>query len=123
MTLKLVIGVVLAVVFLGCISILGVAWLGYKDGSKRANEAYLEASLSRMRDAIKKNIKEKGKPPQTLADLEEYTYIIADPITDKKDWTVVYYDCKGSANCIDGIKDIHSSSNAKSSKGNPYSEW
>ena len=101
-------------------------WPGYQEGLVKGQEDYLEAYLSRMRDALKKYTSEKRHPPQTLNDLIDAGYlpiIPPDPMTEKADWIVVRYNCAASSNCQDGIKDIHSASTAKSSRGNPYAEW
>ena len=101
-------------------------WPGYQEGLVKGHEDYLEGYLSRMRDALKKYTSEKRHPPQTLNDLIDAGYlpiIPPDPMTDKADWIVVRYNCSASSNCQEGIKDIHSASTAKSSRGNPYAEW
>ena len=79
-----------------------------------------------MRDGIRKYTSDKGRPPQNLDELAEgdyITHIPRDPVTNEIDWVIVFYDCSASANCKKGIKDVHSASTAKSTKGNPYSEW
>ena len=99
---------------------------GYREGLTSANEAYLQSNLAMMREGIKKYTHDKGHPPQTLKDLDDagyITYVPTDPMTEKVDWIIVPYDCRGSANCKQGIKDVHSASGAKSSRGNSYSDW
>jgi predicted ArsR family transcriptional regulator len=64
-----------------------------------------------MRDGINKYTSDKGRPPQTLEELDalDYiTYIPHDPMTDKADWIIVRYNCPVSAKCQKGIKDVHS---------------
>jgi general secretion pathway protein G len=99
---------------------------GYREGFVRGNEDYLEVYLSSMRDALKRYTNERGHPPQTLDDLVDLSYLTnipSDPMTDKADWILVRYNCSGSINCKEGIKDIHSASTVKSSRGNAYTEW
>ena len=63
--------------------------------------------------------------PQALDDLVKAGYINElpdDPITEKKDWNPVMGE-KVNLKKPKGIVDVRSSSTAKSSKGNPYSEW
>jgi len=79
-----------------------------------------------MRDGIKKYTKDHGQPPQTLNDLVNANYlslIPRDPITNEVNWIVVQYDCALNVNCKMGIKDVHSASTAKSTKGDMYSDW
>lgn len=101
-------------------------WQGYQEGLSKGNEAYLQVDLSMMRDGIKKYTSDKGRPPQSLKELvatEYISYIPRDPVTNEIDWVIVLYDCSASPNCKKGIKDVHSASTAKSSKGNLYAEW
>jgi len=99
---------------------------GYQKGLTTSREAYLQADLSRMRAGIKKYTSDKDRPPQTLEELldtDYLSYVSDDPVTEKPDWIIVRYDCKALANCKSGIKDVHSASTMKSSKGNPYTDW
>jgi general secretion pathway protein G len=99
---------------------------GYERGVQEGREEYLKAHLAMMREAIKKFTEEKGAPPQSLDELVYARYlsiIPRDPITDKTDWIPVYHDCSLSKNCMNGIKDVHSSSKERSSKGTTYSTW
>jgi len=79
-----------------------------------------------MREGIKKYTSDKGRPPETLDELVDagfISYVPSDPVTEKPDWVLVVYDCSASANCKNGIRDIHSASTKKSSKGNSYADW
>ena len=99
---------------------------GYEKGIKESNEEHLRTQLAMMREAIKKFTEEKGAPPISLEELVYAQYlsmIPRDPVTKKIDWVPVYYDCSHSKNCINGIKDVHSSSEERSSLGTPYSTW
>ena len=101
---------------------------GYREGHLRAQEAYLQDALSMMRKGISRYDTENGRPPQTLDELVEGNYITLiprDPITNELNWIIVIHECPTPVpdNCKQGIKDIHSASTAKSSRGNPYSDW
>jgi general secretion pathway protein G len=112
--------------FLGC-SVSSCAFRqGYNEGLSESKETYLRSHLSAMRDGIAKYTKDKGRPPQSLNELVDTGYIShipRDPVTNELDWVVVLYDCSASANCKQGIKDLHSASTAKSPKGSLYSDW
>ena len=98
---------------------------GYREGLAEGREAYLRDDLSMMRDGIKKYTSDLG-PPQSLDELVKLGYmshIPRDPITDKADWVIVQYNCSTLVNCKKGIKDVHSASTAKSTKGSSYSDW
>jgi general secretion pathway protein G len=98
----------------------------YTKGKRDANEAYLQAHLRTIRQAIKSYTEDKRKPPATLQDLVDDNYlpmIPDDPMTGKLDWNTVLYDCSTNAKCVEGIKDVRSSSSTTSSDGRPYSQW
>lgn len=102
------------------------AILGYRDGVRETDESYLKMELASLRNALKEYSSQKGRPPKTLRQLVDEGFlplIRRDPITGERDWIIVPYDCSNSTNCKEGIRDIHSASTAKSSKGNPYTEW
>ena len=118
-------GVVL-VVLLAYVGSSCELWRGYQKGQTEGREVYLRAHLLTIRDAIKRYTKEQGQPPQELDDLitaRYLTYIPTDPMTHKTDWVIVQYECFSPPNCKTGIRDIHSASAAKSSKGNTYENW
>jgi hypothetical protein len=99
---------------------------GYQKGLTSSREAYLQDSLSKMRQGIKNYTNDRGGPPQSLDELAEEGYIThvpRDMFTNEIDWVIIRYDCSASPNCKPGIKDIHSASTMKSSKGNLYSDW
>src|SRR5215204_5417894 len=98
----------------------------YTKGKRAANEAYLQAQLRTIRQAIKSYTEDKRRPPKTLEALiiNDYLPMIPnDPMTEKPDWNIVLYDCSTNAECVDGIKDVRSSSSLRSSDGRPYSQW
>ena len=98
----------------------------YDKAKTRAQEDALEAALKYTRQAIQDYRKDHGKPPHQLQDLVTYGYLNSlpiDPMTNKADWSLEFEPCNGPDPCEKLIKDVHSSSTAKSSKNNLYSEW
>jgi general secretion pathway protein G len=98
----------------------------YTKGKTVAKEAYLQAHLRTIRHAISSYTEDKRRPPRTLEDLvtDKYLAMIPDdPITEKPDWNIVLYDCSTNAKCVEGIKDVRSSSSLRSTDGRPYSQW
>jgi general secretion pathway protein G len=104
-----------------------VARKSYQESQRKAQEASLELLLSQLRDVIKQYELVNGHPPKTLNDVVTSGYINeipSDPITGKADWVVVMSKCPQPAdNCTEGVKDLHSASKEKSTRGNLYSEW
>lgn len=98
----------------------------YLKGKTDANEAYLRVHLRKIREAISSYTKDKRRPPKTLQDLVNDNYLAMipyDPLTNRPDWNIVLYNCPTNADCVEGIKDVHSSSSSRSSDGRPYSQW
>ena len=98
----------------------------YDNAKVRAQEDGLQSALKYIREAIKDYTKDHGKPPHQLDDLVTSGYfnsIPVDPMTNKADWSIEFEPCKGAGPCEKFIKDVHSSSTAKSSKNTLYSEW
>jgi general secretion pathway protein G len=93
----------------------------------RAKEAVLQSNLHTLRTLIDQYTADKLKAPQSLDDLVTAGYLRAipkDPITNAADWEVVMEDTSLFPEQTEvGIADIHSSSNANSSAGTPYSSW
>lgn len=104
-----------------------VARKSYQEGQLKSREASLDLLLKQLRDVIKQYELDNGHPPKTLNDIVTSGYINEipiDPITGKTDWVVVINKCpQVSANCTEGVKDLHSASKEKSTRGNLYSEW
>lgn len=104
-----------------------VARKGYQDAQLKSREASLEVLLKQLREVIKQYELDNGHPPKTLNEVVTSGYINEipiDPITGKTDWVVVINKCiQSSANCKEGVKDLHSSSNERSTRGNLYSDW
>lgn len=99
---------------------------GYNDAQVRGNEEILRTNLSIIRVALKEYSLDKGRAPEKLSDLVEAGYvnqIPIDPMTNKRDWVVVLSECNPSAKCTRGVKNVHSSSNVRSTDAGPYSDW
>ncbi len=118
--------VCLMIVLMVTMSSFRSARQGYEEAIRSGDEEILRVNLSNLRDAIREYSSQKGVAPNELNDLVESGYINmipADPMTGKANWVVVRYQCLPQSKCTNGIKDVRSSSSAKSSKGNAYSEW
>ena len=118
-------GLILACL-LACTVASCTAKKGYEDALLRVREEALQTNLAIIRQEIKQFTSDNGRPPQALSDLvsaRQINQIPSDPITDKADWIIVPYNCPPSANCKQGIKDVHSASTAKSTRGSLYSDW
>lgn len=98
----------------------------YEAAKMQANEDALQTALKYMRQAIRDYTRDHGEAPQQLDDLVQGGYFNSlpiDPMTDKSDWSVEFQECNSPSPCKKLIKDVHSSSTARSSKNNLYSEW
>jgi general secretion pathway protein G len=98
----------------------------YTKGKRHANEAYLRAHLRTIRQAISSYTEDKRRPPTTLQALVDDNYLAMipnDPMTDKANWNIVLYECSSNAKCVEGLKDVRSSSCSRSSDGSPYCQW
>ena len=99
---------------------------GYTDADRASNEQLLKLQLAMMRESIQRFTVEQGKPPQSFDELlytHYLTVLPVDPMTNKSDWVLVYHDCSRSADCKNGIKDVHSASAERSSIGTTYLTW
>jgi general secretion pathway protein G len=107
--------------------LLGIAIPNYRRSIVRARESVLKDDLFTMRSVIDQYTLDKQKAPQSLDDLVSAGYlktIPRDPMTNTTEWEVQQED---SLMAVDqqepGIVDVHSTSNASSSEGTPYSSW
>lgn len=108
--------------FGGCLSVSR----DYETAKIRANEDALQTALKYLRQAITEYTNDHGEPPQQLDDLVQGGYFNSlpiDPMTNKSDWSVEFQKCNSPSPCKKLIKDVHSSSTARSSRNNTYSEW
>jgi general secretion pathway protein G len=99
---------------------------GYESARIAGDEQILRTNLSNIRLVIRQYEVDRGIPPRSLSDVVDAGYINEipiDPMTKKNDWVVVQYDCASRLNCKEGIKDVHSASTARSTKGDQYSTW
>ena len=98
----------------------------YDHATVSVKEDALQRALTYTREAIKDYTNDHGKPPHQLDDLVTSGYFDSlpiDPMTNKADWSTEFEPCKGAGPCEKLIKDVHSSSRAKSSKNTLYSQW
>lgn len=108
--------------------LLSLAAGNYRQSIVRSKEASLKQSLVVMRTAIDQYTLDKQQGPQSLEELVAAGYLRSvptDPITNRKDWRVVFGDLLLSPDqTIPGITDVHSSSEKISPfEGTPYSSW
>jgi general secretion pathway protein G len=104
-----------------------IAMAQYGKTVQAAKEATLREDLYTMRKMIDQYTADKGKPPQSLDDLQSAGYvreIPVDPMTDARDWQTDPVDDPGSTEGGQGIGNVHSNSGDLSSDGSTrYSEW
>lgn len=108
--------------------LLGLAAGNYRQSIVRAREASLRQSLVVLRTAIDQYTLDKQQGPQSLEELVSAGYLRAvptDPMTNRKDWRVVFGDLSLSPEqTLPGITDVHSASEKISPfEGTPYSSW
>ena len=107
--------------------LLGIAIPNYRRSIVRARESVLKDDLFTMRSVIDQYTLDKQKAPQSLDDLVSAGYmktIPRDPMTNTTEWTVQQEDTLMAVDQQEpGIVDVHSTSNATSSEGTPYSSW
>lgn len=108
--------------------LLSLAAGNYRQSIVRSKEASLKQSLVVMRTAIDQYTLDKQQGPQSLEELVSAGYLRSvptDPITNRKDWRVVFGDLSLSPEqTIPGITDVHSSSEKISPfEGTAYSSW
>jgi len=100
----------------------------YQQSLLRAKEAALKQNLNVMRKAIDNYTLDKQQAPGSLEELVAAGYlreIPTDPITQRKDWRVVYEDVSLSPDQAGtGISDVFSTSDKISpTEKTPYSSW
>jgi general secretion pathway protein G len=91
---------------------------------RQSKESALKEDLHILRKAVDDYYADKGKYPKKLEDLVDQRYLRSvpvDPLTESEGtWQPVY---SQELDQKDGIVDVHSGSEEKSSDGNNYSEW
>jgi len=104
-----------------------IAMAQYNRTVLAAREATLREDLFTMRKMIDQYAADKGKLPQSLADLQSAGYIHEipiDPMTDAADWQVEFGEDPGSTGGEQGVTNVRSASSDISSDGTTrYSEW
>jgi general secretion pathway protein G len=98
----------------------------YQKTVLQARESVLRDDLAQMRKLLDQYAADKGKLPQSLADLATEGYlreVPVDPITGQQDWNTIMGPDPNSAEGGQGIIDVRSASGDLSSDGSPYSEW
>jgi len=100
----------------------------YQQSVLRAKETALKQDLNVMRKAIDNYTLDKQQAPGSLEELVSAGYlreIPTDPITQRKDWRVVYEDVSLSPEQAGtGISDVFSTSDKISpTEKTPYSSW
>jgi general secretion pathway protein G len=108
--------------------LLGIAAGRYERSVTRSKEAALKQDLFVMRQAIDQFTLDKQRAPSSLEELVSGEYLRAvpmDPITNQRNWQLVYEDYVLSADQTGtGITDVHSTSDQVSPfEGTPYSSW
>lgn len=117
------------VAVLTIISILAaIALPNYQRSIQKARESVLKENLYWMRDAIDQYYLDKSKYPESLQKLVEEKYLRAipvDPITEKKNWVIVYeeYDEFSEPDFEPGIWNVRSRSRERSTENTLYSSW
>jgi general secretion pathway protein G len=91
-----------------------------------SQETVLRENLFQIRREVDRYTAYKGGLPESLDELVRAGYlreVPLDPITGQNDWTIVMGNDPYSSEERQGIKDVKSTSPAKSSEGKPYSDW
>ncbi len=109
--------------------LISIAVPQYRESVRRARESVLRQDLYDMRKLISEYTLDKQKAPQSLEDLVQAGYLSKtipnDPMTGQPDWQVEQCDDSTIMSPDEqdqgGICDVHSSSNAASVNGTPYS--
>ncbi len=104
-----------------------IAMAQYGKTVQAAKEATLHEDLYTMRKLIDQYAADKGKPPQSLEELQRSGYIRdipVDPMTNERDWQTEATDDPGSTEGGQGIGNVHSNSSDLSTDGQTrYNEW
>ena len=109
----------------GC-SLYYVAIAQYHASVLRAREQVLQENLIHIRMLLTRYVSDRGTPPRSLEELVKEGYlkeIPVDPVTEQKNWKIIYGVHRLSYSSPSGIIDIRSTSTDTSSRGTPYSEW
>ncbi len=112
----------LLVVMVIIASLLAIAVPRYFHSLDHSKEVVLLQDLAVMRDALDQYFEDRGRYPETLAQLSEDRYIRkvpVDPITKSAEtWVVV----NRNSGDLPGVYDVHSGAEGVSSSGIPFAE-
>lgn len=114
--------VVLAVIAL----LLSLAAPRYFDHVQRSREAVLRENLNAMRDAIDKYQADRGRYPDSIADLVTRRYlrsIPTDPVTDSTETWVIVPPPVAAASSGGAVYDVHSGAAGNGLDGTSYDTW
>ncbi len=118
--LELVIAIFILVI------LLSVALPAYQRSVQHARETVLKENLWQMRRQIDQYAADKGKLPQSLADLvkEKYLHEVpVDPILEKSEWNEVMGEDPNSTESTSGLIDVKSLADGEDSDGKEYREY
>lgn len=112
-------------VVLGILALLATLVASVSMGKiRQSKESALKEDLHNLRKAIDDFYADNGKYPKKLDDLVQKHYlrtIPVDPLTDSVEtWQLLLSDDPAQK---EGVVDVHSGSEEKSSDGNNYSDW
>ncbi len=108
------------------IILASIALPQYQRTIMHTREVVLRDNLFKMRSLIDQFAADKGRLPQSLAELVSEGYmreIPVDPFTGETDWTPTSGNDPNSIDGGTGLIDIHSASTEISTQGNTYNEW
>jgi general secretion pathway protein G len=108
------------------IILLSVAIPTYQRSVQQARETVLKENLWQMRRAIDQFSTDKGRLPQSVAELVENKYLRetpTDPILDRQEWEEVYGDDPMMPEAGQGMTDVRSRAEGRDSEGNEYSGY
>ena len=105
-----------------------IALPNYHRATQKAREAVLKENLFWMRDAIDQFYLDNGKYPLALEKLVEENYIReipVDPITEKKNWRLVFedYDEYEEPDFEPGIRDVRSRARGRDTNKKLYRSY
>jgi len=104
--------------------LVALAVPSFQQSAVKAREAALKQNLQTIRTVLDQHYADKGFYPPSLATLVEAGYlrqIPVDPFTETGDAWVIEFEETPDEDA--GIFDVHSGSDAVSTRGTPYNEW
>jgi general secretion pathway protein G len=117
----------LMVVLALIMTLSAIAFATYQNTVQRGREAVLRENLFRIRDSLDQYYADRGKYPQSLADLVSANYLRKMPLDitqSEETWqTVPAEPDPSNPNAEPGIYDVKSGSEATAIDGSKYSDW